>query len=502
MNSFLQTMKVDSNYTFTENGAITHKTTTSAVYDMFAEGGAYRNRSVEDKITLFSKALKENEELAMKCLFYLRDIRGGQGEREFFRVCFRWLCNNHKDIAKRNLIYVSEYGRWDDLIYAVEGTLLHYDMINIIKKQFKLDLSCKTPSLLAKWMPSENTSSFETRKMATIIRKEMGLTSRQYRKALSTLRAKIKVVEVLMSANRWEEIEFDKIPSKAGLIYRNAFARRDLIAEKYKTFAQSKETKVNAKALYPYEIAERALSYSMYSAPLENPERLMLNKYWENLPDYYNGREENGLAIVDVSGSMNGRPKAAAISLGAYIAERGHGPFANHFITFSDNPELVEFIGADLVDKFDRAERANWSGSTNIEAVFKLLLRTAKSKNTRPEDMPNRLYIFSDMEFNGCMTWDGAPSYWYGRRDEDSMRGQINTLLEDIAEQWKKEGYELPQLIFWNLNARQDNIPMLKGRFAYISGFSPVMIETILSGKDGYDLMLDKLMSKRYEVIK
>ena len=491
MNSFLQTMKVDTNYTSTENGAITHKTTTSAVYDMFAEGGAYRNRSVEDKITLFSKALNENEELAMKCLFYLRDIRGGQGEREFFRVCFRWLCNNYKEVAKRNLIYVSEYGRWDDLIYAVEGTLLHYDMINIIKKQFKLDLDCKTPSLLAKWMPSENTSSFETRKMAATIRKEIGLTSRQYRKALSTLRARIRVVEVLMSANRWDEIEFDKIPSKAGLIYRNAFARRDLIAERYRTFAQSKETKVNASALYPYDIAHRAMSYEMRNVPYEDTQRVMLQKYWENLPDYYNGKQENGIAVVDVSGSMGGQPMEVAISLGAYIAERGHGPFANHFITFSESPDLVEFTGVDITDKIQRAEKADWGYNTDIEAVFELLLNTAKSQKTKREDMPERLYILSDMEFDRGMNHYGA------------SQNQINTLLEDIAQEWKREGYELPQLIFWNLDARQNNIPMLKGgRFAYLSGFSPVMLKQILSGKDGYDLMLDKLLSERYEVIR
>jgi hypothetical protein len=233
------------------------------------------------------------------------------------------------------------------------------------------------------------------------------------------------------------------------------------------------------------------MSYEMRSVPYEDTKRVMLQKYWENLPDYYNGKQENGIAVVDVSGSMSGQPMEVAISLGAYIAERGHGPFANHFITFSESPDLVEFTGVDITDKIQRAERADWGYNTDIEAVFELLLNTAKSQKTKREDMPERLYILSDMEFDRGMNHYGA------------SQNQINTLLEDIAQEWKREGYELPQLIFWNLNARQDNIPMLKGgRFAYLSGFSPVMLKQILSGKDGYDLMLDKLLSERYEVIK
>lgn len=392
------------------------------------------------------------------------------------------------------MIHISEYGRWDDLIYAVYGTKLHYNMIEIVKAQLKLDLDSKTPSLLAKWMPSENTSSRTTREVAAELRKNLNMTSKQYRKALSKLRARIKVVEGLMSANRWEEIEFDKIPSRAGIIYRNAFARRDLIAKKYENFAKSKNTKVNASALYPHDIAHRAMSYEMRDVSYEDTQRLMLQKYWENLPDYYNGKQENGIAVVDVSGSMSGQPMEVAISLGAYIAERGHGPFANHFITFSEHPDLVEFKGVDITDKIQRAERADWGFNTDIESVFKLLLKTAKSKNTRREDMPERLYVLSDMEFDRGMNQPGA------------NQNQINTLLEDIAQEWKEEGYELPQLIFWNLDARNPdgNIPMLKNaRFGYISGFSPVMLKQILSGKDGYDLMIAKLVeSGRYDVIK
>lgn len=492
MNSFLDNLDNATNWKYTENGAVTHDHTKSKVLDMFAMGGSFRNRSDADCINLFINALEENEALAMKCLFYLRDVRGGQGERRFFRVCFKWLCDNNPEAAKRNLKYLSEYGRWDDLIYATVGTKLEDYALFLIKEQLVLDMESKTPSLLAKWLPSENASSHKTRKMAIKVRTYLKMTHKEYRKALAELRKRINIVERLMSENRWDEIEFDKIPSKAGLIYKNAFARRDLIAKKYETFAKDANTKVNAKVLYPYDVAHRA--FNCYDKDYNSTDRLMIQKYWDALPDYYKGREENGLAIVDTSGSMSGQPLEVAVSLGAYIAERGHGPFANHFITFSSRPELIRFEGVDITDKFNRARRADWEMNTDLESVFKLLLRTAQKENTRPEDMPTRLYILSDMEFDGCLTDD-----WYSRLSQD----KVETLLEKIAREWKEAGYELPPVVFWNLQCRQSNIPAMGGRFSYVSGFSPVMLETILSGKDGYDLMIAKLIdSGRYDVIK
>ena len=489
-NTFLKGLKEDTNYTMTEKNSISHKTTMSDVFDMFAFGGAYRNRTDDDCITLFKNALQENEELALKCLFYLRDCREGQGERRFFRVCYKWLAKEYPEIAKRNLPYIAEYGRWDDLIYVAAGTKLEELAFSIIKEQLEWDLTVSAPSLCAKWMPSINTSSAETRQLGIKLRKFLEMSNKDYRKMLAKLRKQINIVERLMSENKWDEIQFDKLPSKAGLKYKDAFARRDLIAEKYKEFAASKDTKVNATVLYPYDVAHRA--FNCYDKDYNSTDRLMIQKYWDNLADYYKGREENGLAIVDTSGSMSGQPLEVAVSLGAYIAERGHGPFANYFITFSSRPELIRFEGVDITDKFHRARRADWEMNTDLESVFKLLLRTAQKENTKPEDMPTRLYILSDMEFDGCLTDD-----WYSHLSQD----KVETLLEKIAREWKEEGYELPPVVFWNLNARQNNIPAMGGRFSYVSGFSPVMIEQILSGVDGYDLMLMKLMSERYAVI-
>ena len=226
MNKFMNGLTNAANYTLTENGAVTHTSTRSDLLDMFAMGAAMRKRTDEDVILMFRKAFKENPSYALKCLFYIRDIRGGQGERRFFRVCMRDLAFQNTEAAMRNLRHVPEFGRWDDL-YVFVGTPLEAAALNFMKEQLALDIQCKTPSLLAKWMKSENTSSAESRRLATITRKAMGMNHKQYRKTLSVLRGRINIVERLMSENRWDEIEFDKIPSKAGMIYKNAFARHD-----------------------------------------------------------------------------------------------------------------------------------------------------------------------------------------------------------------------------------------------------------------------------------
>lgn len=510
MNSFMNGLKATNNFTYTENGAVTHRTTQSDLLDMFALGGSYRNRTDDDVKVLFRKAFAENPIYALKCLFYLRDVRGGQGERRFFRVAIKDLAYQNADAVRRNLIHIPEFGRWDDL-YVFVGTPVEADAMHVLRDQLELDVQCKTPSLLAKWLKSENTSSKDSQYLGNITRKYLGMSHKQYRKTLSILRQRINVLERLMSENRWDEIEFDKIPSKAGMKYKNAFARHDIErakagAQTYADFAKDTTKSVNAAVLNPVDIADQIFQYGGYSyysskTPSQT-DRLMWQKYWDNLKDYYNGAEAGDLAIVDVSGSMFGQPMNAAVSMGAYMAERCKGPFKDHFITFSNNPALVRFEGVDIYDKFQRARKADWGGSTNIEATFNMMLNVALKNHVPASDMPKTLYIFSDMEFNGCMSCGPvSTSRWSYGQNIGGLHG-INTLLENIAQKWAAYGYDLPRVVFWNLDARQDNIPALGGRFSYVSGFSMNMVETILSGKDGYDLMMEKLDTERYACIK
>lgn len=503
-NSLLNGLKETTNLGYTTNGAVSRLHTTSKVYDLFALGSAYRQRSEEDVMFLFKQAYEEDADLAMKCLFYIRDILEGQGERRFFRVCLKWLANTHPESVKKNLDNITEFGRWDDL-YALDGTKCEDAAYKKFAGQLFADSAADYPSLAAKWAKSENTSSAESRRLAVKTRSYTGLTSREYRKLLSSLRERLNVLERLMSAGKWDEIDFAKIPSKAGLQYRQAFMRHDVQRPEGKTYAEfmkSENTTVNAKALYPYEVVHKALDLAEYftwnqkTLALDNVERLAINKYWDNLTDYFKDKTFNGLCMIDTSGSMtmtcenNIRPLDVSLSLGAYCAERAAGPFKGYFMTFESSPHLVEFEGLDFVGKISRAAKSPWSGSTNIEAAFNLLLDTLIKNNCSQEDVPQNLMIVSDMQF------DTATGIW-------KTPGKQSTLMENIAAKWEEAGYIMPHLVFWNVNAiGSANIPMKEqDGITFVSGASPVIFDMIMSGKTGQDLMNEKLRSERYKSI-
>ena len=519
MNRFLNSLKDDTNFTRTENGGITHKTTRSDLLDMFAMGAAMRNRSDEDVILMFRKAYVENPIYALKCLFYIRDIRGGQGERRFFRLCIRDLAVNYPSVMRRNIKNIPEYGRWDDLFELV-NTPVEGAMWRFVRNQLTLDMDSKTPSLLAKWMKSENTSSKASRALGRHTRGQLRMTSRQYRKTLSKLRERINVLERLMSAGEWDKIEFDKIPSKAGFIYKNAFARHDVErmmkatapVQSYKDFASDTTKTVNAKDLYPYEIVGQAIDITKYNdrysypyrsnSVINSTDRNIVNKYWDNYLKSIDEFTFNGIAVVDTSASMlhygaKDQPMNIAISLGMCCAEKAQGPFHNHFITFSRNPQLIEIEGVDFVDKVHRIYSKNICENTNIKGVFDLLLSTARSHFCSQDEIPQNIIIISDMEFDYCA---GGGNRWYDSYPSFT-RKNVNTELEKIAEEWRRYGYTIPNLIFWNVDARQNNIPMLAPGASFVSGMSPSIYQTIATGKTGYDLMMDKLNSPRYAMV-
>lgn len=501
MNTFMDSLVRVTNFTETENGAVAHKSTLNKVYDLFALGGAYRNRTDEDCILLFKNALEENELLALKCLFYLRDIRGGQGERRFFRVNFRWLAQNYPAIARRNLANLAEYGRYDDL-YCVVDTPVEKDMFMLIKSQLEEDIASLNAgpnegvSLLAKWLKSENASSKETKRLGNKTRIALGLTHKAYRELLSVLRTRINIVEKLMSERKFYAIEYSKIPSKAGLIYRNAFAKRD--AERYAAFMASKETKVNASTNYPYEMVRdvtKHLTHYYWEEQYQwtEEERNALQKYWDNQKDYLNGVPCKMMGVIDTSGSMDSaynstvKPIDVAISIGMYMAERLGGPFKDHFMTFASQPQLIKVEGVDFVDKVKRIYDTNLVDNTNLRAAFDLIKNIALQPGVNREDVPNKLVVVSDMEIDGG-------SYW---RSEATRK----TEMESIRNEWRSLGLEMPQLIYWNVNAR-NNLILDNDEATYVSGCSPVIFESILTGKSGWDLCYDKLMSARYEQVK
>lgn len=506
-NKFMSALKDGTNYTYTENNAVTHKSTGSSLYDMFALGASMRNRPDNDVILMFKKAYDEDPEYALKCLFYLRDIESGTGERRFFRLCMNWLASYDTKAAKRNLKYAPLFGRYDDL-YCFVGTPLEADAFKFLYNQIQLDLHSKTPSLCAKWLKSINSSSKETRELGELTRKYFHMSAKQYRKTLSKLRKKINVLERLMSANQWDQIEFEHIPSKAGIIYKNAFARHDVERAKrgvrtYEDFAKDTTTKVNAKALYPYEVVSKAVNHGDWLSPHSysfngtDTDRAIINKYWTNLKDYFDKATLDALCVVDTSASMTGyaanAPINIAISLGLYCAERNNGPFHNHYISFSSKPQLIETDGIDFVDKVGRIYSTNLCENTNIEATFDLVLNTAIEHHLSQKDLPKNLIVISDLEF------DEARGKYHWSHDTIASK---ETLIEGIRRKWDSCGYKMPNLVFWCVDSRHDNIPMkTEDGITFVSGNSPIVFEMIMSGETSLDLMYDKLNSDRYSVI-
>jgi len=485
-NPLLTALVKEDNMTLTENAAPTYKSSLNALVDLFAMGGALRSRSDDEVIQLFVKAFAENKLLAMKLLFNIRNIRGGAGERKVFRTILRWLGKNYPDVVMKNMKNVPFFGRWDDFYSLFSNELfqthpgLEESVLQFIVLQLHQDVTDyennKPISLLAKWMPSENTSSAKTRAFATKIRNYLGWNSKQYRKTLSVLRDYLSVVEKKMSANEWGKINYEQTPSKANLIYRKAFSKHD--AERYAEFiaaVKKGDKKINASALYPYEIIEKI----MYGKADEET----MDVLWDALPDYMEDKTRNILVVADCSGSMHGRPMAVSVSLAIYTAEKNVGPFGGYFITFSESPTLQKIVGNNIREKMYSVNSSNWGYNTNLQKVFNMVLTNAVKNNIKQKDMPEQIIIVTDMEF-------------------DSPQHGGRTNVDVIKDKYAQAGYEMPQLVFWNARSGQNNVPATadeKG-ILLVSGASPSVFKTLLSGKQytPEDQMLETLNQEMY----
>ena len=500
MNELLRNLKEQSNVTRTQNGAITYASTMTLLYDMFAQGGAMRGAADEDCILMFKRAYEENPTMALKCLFYLRDVRGGQGERRFFRVCLKWLASTHPEEVESLIYLIPQYGRYDDLFELI-GTPIEDSMMGFIKYVIEKN----EDHLVYKWMPSINASSRNTQARGRLFARAFGMTEREYRKMLSEGRKACHLVETLMSQNKWDQIAFDKLPSRAGILYSKAFARREETAARYTAFMSNTKTKVNAGVLYPYEVVKKARDVmsdtrwyyvTRRNVALDDVDRLAANKYWDNLTDYFNGASLNALCVCDTSGSMLSgygsnsgiAPIDVAVAISLYTAERAKGPFKDHFISFSSRPQLIETVGVDFCDKVYRIYERNLCENTNIEATFDLVLNTAIANHLSQDDLPETLIVISDMQFDA-----GYSRY-----------GRVTSLMEAIEAKWNAHGYKMPKLIYWNVNAASGggNIPMKdKDGVTYVSGASPSIFTSVLTGKTGQELMYDILLAERYAPI-
>lgn len=433
--NFAEAARAAATFTRTENGAIALGTTSDARLDLFSTIGSLRQADRARIERLFAEAYREDPLFATKIVFYGRDIRGGLGERNTFRILIRYMAEKHPEALIPNLDLIGVYGRFDDL-YALIGTPLEDQMWAAMKAQFEEDVrnlrEGHAISLLAKWIKTADASSRNTRKLGIMTANRLGYSVYEFKRLVRIMRKRIGITESMMSAGRWDEISYSAVPSRAMMIYRNAFARHD--GARYSDFirkAMEGKVTIHSQTLYPYDIVEKVLSG--YSTVTADP---ALEAQWKQLPDYVE-KGTNALVIADTSGSMYGRPLTTSVGLAVYFAERNTGAYHNMFMSFSATSRIQILKGETLAQKISSIDMRDWMMNTDLEAAFRNVLKIAILNRVPAEEMPRALIVISDMEIDVC-----------GNREW--------TFYEKMESLFRINGYTIPNIIFWNVNSRHD----------------------------------------------
>lgn len=499
--NFATAMYREGTHKLTENGAFAYDSTTQgALLDLFSQIGALRPRTEAEIARKFAAAFREDALLATKMLFYTGDIRqGGLGERRTFRICLRWLAEEHPDIVLKNIKLIPYYNRFDSWFVLV-GTDCENAMWKVVAETLVSDIDAMKSSttnkhvpvsLLAKWMPSENTSSANTRALASKAIKALNMRPRVYRKMLSALRKHIGVTERLMSAGEWSKIEYAKVPSYAMHNYGSAFAKHD--HERFDAYLKSVskgETKINSSVLFPYDLVEKYLdphnvqTIRAGDCRVAAKEDAVVEAQWKALPNYLT-KPVNAIVMADVSGSMRGRPMATSIGLATYLAQHNIGAYHNQYLSFTSAPNFINLNeGASLLECVQKVASAGVGYSTNLEAAFNKILETAVLYKIPKNQMPKTLVVISDMEINrymcpGCH-WD---------------------FLKVMEARFSAKNYALPKIVLWNVNARKDTVLSQDERTIFISGQSASSFKALCQNLDGvtaYELMVQVLNGPAY----
>lgn len=490
--------------TLTENFAVAYETSGKYLLDFNFKLSQYRNMSEEFIKEDFSKVFFEEPEIAVKFVFYVGDVRGGLGERKIFNSCFDWLVENKPEAAVSLLDLIPEYTRWDNLCRLFVNRSMRPHVKEIMMVQLSEDIANmnegKSISLLAKWMPSINTSSKDTVELAKLICKNIGWTPKQYRKTLAKLRKHLDVVEVKMSSKDWGSINYSAVPSQANLKYNSAFLRNDEERRReYLNSLQNGETKINASVAQPHEIVSKYYDistgyYGFRSAKCHDYD-ITVEEMWKALPDI---AIEDSLVVRDGSGSMrrsitrNSKTSCLDVStaLAIYCSEHNSKEWKDKFITFSDRPKFIDLSKCNsLRDKLILCDAETDMANTDIEATMRLILNTAINNNMSQEDMPKNIIIISDMQFDGRSVFNWNKS-----------------LFEEIVDDFERHGYKLPKIIFWNVLTfpEANTIPMQSNDLGLIlcSGFSTTNMRMFMSGEvDPYKVLVEQLNNKRYNII-
>lgn len=502
--NFATAMYREGSTKLTENGAAAYNSTAQGdLLDLFSQIGALRPRTEREIERKFAAAFKEDKLLATKMMFYAGDIReGGLGERRTFRICLHWMAENHPEIVVKNIQLIPFYNRFDSL-FTLVGTECESIMWELIAETLTKDVKAMKAStrskhvpvsLLAKWMPSENTSSVKTRALAGQAIRALRLTPRKYRKMLSALRKHINVTERMMSAGEWGLIDYAKVPSYAMHNYGSAFAKHD--HERFDAYLKSVnkgEVKINAATLYPYDLVEKYMNtreVGTYYGDcfVARNENAVVEAQWKAMPNYLT-KPVNAVVMADVSGSMRGRPMATSIGLATYFAQHNTGHYHNQYLTFTSEPKFINIKeGASLLECVQQVAKAGVGYSTNLEKAFMAILDTATFYRVPKNQMPKALVVISDMEIDKYM-----------------RPGRHWDFLDVMRHRFKAAGYELPKIVMWNVNARKDTVLSQSEDVIFISGQSASSFKSLCQNLDGitaYDLMLQVLNGKAYAKVR
>lgn len=470
MNSFVKNAINVGTTTTTENGDKTYSTSLNACLDLFFQIGAIRGQGQKRVWDLFSPAYAEDPDLACRIALWARDIRGGAGERESFRLILKYLAEHDTDRLIRLLVVTPEVGRWDDLFSVLENNKAKNFVVSMFRKA--LDSG---DGLAAKWAPREGTAKSA---IAKELRIALGLTPKEYRKTVVRL---TNVVETPMCEgpkddfSSWKKIRYENVPSVASARYSKAFGKRD--GERYREYLESVakgETKINTGAVYPYDVIKDSVTDKTADV------------MWNNLPDYV--KDGQGfLPMIDISGSMlspaGGKGGTTcmdvAISLGIYLAERNKSAFKDLYLTFTGNSHLVSLPKGTIREKVNYVKRKDMGYDTNLDSAFHSILDVAVNGKVPQEDMPQTLIILSDMEFNP--SYDGQNVRWDTHQNKYVP---IGTSASERAKQYFEEaGYKRPNIVWWNIQSRNGNTPVRHNEtgMALVSGFSPSIMTSLLN---------------------
>ena len=455
----------------TQNGAVTHSTSLSKCLDLFFIAGASRSISDENIEIAFAHARAENRHLAWRIALWARDCRGGAGEKRFFQVIGKYANKHYPEEWSWMSLNIPDIGSWKDFFVIEEPNA---DLLNFLQTQLE---ESPTANLLAKWFPRKG-------RWFVAMHKYCGWSPKQLRKYLVS---KTNVVEHKICANQLGLINYSTVPSVAMNKYSRLFNLKDPIRYvKYLEDVKEGRAKINASVLFPSDIVKQFYGGG-YIRSIDNADAMQAQ--WDALPDYMLDSAERILPVCDVSGSMtwpmNGLPMIVSLALGLYISERNKSIFNNAVVTFSTTPKMHYIEGDNLHDRLESLISADWGGSTNLQATFDLILDAACRIALPREQMPTKLLIISDMEFDSA-----SPSY----------EGATN--FDAIKQKYADVGYKMPEIIFWNVAGRMGNVPVNanESNVGLVSGFSPAILTTVLNGEiiSPYQLMRDAVDTDKY----